>query len=239
MIRFACPTCQKVLKAPDEGAGRKVNCPKCSQRLIIPPPARQQTVFNQSTAPAPPADWREVVLDSHDRALEQVNVEVCPTTPPGAKNPRRPHRWINRSRGIGACVVIGFVGVILGCGFLRYLFTNSEPATCEELVALLRSRGMTDLSWQSCPSTPGNDFPSIFLGRGNAVSHVNFFLDVGRGFPPGFLEELPLAVIEQRATAREAKERAGGKAGAIGYGRFVISSRNGEFMREIKNALHY
>jgi len=38
MIRFACPTCQKTLKAPEKAAGRKVHCPRCTQLLIVPVP---------------------------------------------------------------------------------------------------------------------------------------------------------------------------------------------------------
>jgi hypothetical protein len=42
MIRFACPTCQKIIKAPDEGAGRKFPCPRCGQLLVVPPPLYQK-----------------------------------------------------------------------------------------------------------------------------------------------------------------------------------------------------
>jgi DNA-directed RNA polymerase subunit RPC12/RpoP len=42
VIRFQCPACKKVLKVADDGASRKVNCPRCGQRLLIP------------AAPAPP-----------------------------------------------------------------------------------------------------------------------------------------------------------------------------------------
>ncbi len=38
MIYFQCPTCRKELKAQDGFAGRKVECPDCGQRLLIPPP---------------------------------------------------------------------------------------------------------------------------------------------------------------------------------------------------------
>jgi hypothetical protein len=38
MIRFACPTCQKVLKTSDNAVGRKIFCPRCTQSLVIPPP---------------------------------------------------------------------------------------------------------------------------------------------------------------------------------------------------------
>jgi hypothetical protein len=42
MIRFGCPTCNKVIKAPDEGAGRKIPCPRCGQLLVIPAPLHQK-----------------------------------------------------------------------------------------------------------------------------------------------------------------------------------------------------
>lgn len=62
MIRFKCPACQKILKAPDEGAGRKINCPKCGQRMLIPALERPATTtktmlgqFAPSPAPIPTA----------------------------------------------------------------------------------------------------------------------------------------------------------------------------------------
>ena len=50
MIRFSCPTCQKVLKTLDEGTGRKINCPKCGQRLLVPSTAsaRSNTAFSSA-----------------------------------------------------------------------------------------------------------------------------------------------------------------------------------------------
>ena len=38
MIRFACPACSVVtMNCPDDKAGVKVGCPRCGQRLEIPP----------------------------------------------------------------------------------------------------------------------------------------------------------------------------------------------------------
>ncbi|GIW82036.1 MAG: hypothetical protein KatS3mg105_3843 [Gemmatales bacterium] len=36
MIRFLCPTCEKVLKAPPERGGVIIHCPRCGQGLEIP-----------------------------------------------------------------------------------------------------------------------------------------------------------------------------------------------------------
>jgi hypothetical protein len=38
VIRFACPTCLKKLKAPEKAIGQKVHCPRCTQLIIIPVP---------------------------------------------------------------------------------------------------------------------------------------------------------------------------------------------------------
>ncbi len=39
-VRFQCPACKSVLKTSERKVGEKVACPKCGQRLLIPPPAR-------------------------------------------------------------------------------------------------------------------------------------------------------------------------------------------------------
>jgi DNA-directed RNA polymerase subunit RPC12/RpoP len=50
MIRFACPTCKKVLQAESQQAGQKVACPGCGQRLQIPAPPRNKTVLGSLVA---------------------------------------------------------------------------------------------------------------------------------------------------------------------------------------------
>src|SRR5262249_2088657 len=65
MIAFICPACQSALESPDHTTGQKVNCPKCGQRLLIPPPMprpmRNRTMLGpviarSSTPPAPQAE---------------------------------------------------------------------------------------------------------------------------------------------------------------------------------------
>jgi S1-C subfamily serine protease len=58
MIRFACPSCQKVLQAPDERAGATVACPGCKKPLQIPagqPVAAAAAVPSAVPSPAPQA----------------------------------------------------------------------------------------------------------------------------------------------------------------------------------------
>src|SRR5262245_60400283 len=61
MIRFSCPVCQQHLSARVGGAGEKIACPCCGQRLQIPTPRE-----NRPTPPAggpayrPPEDCTPV-----------------------------------------------------------------------------------------------------------------------------------------------------------------------------------
>src|SRR5262245_26942065 len=35
MLRFNCPGCRKLLKAPDTAVGMTVTCPKCGNRVLV------------------------------------------------------------------------------------------------------------------------------------------------------------------------------------------------------------
>jgi DNA-directed RNA polymerase subunit RPC12/RpoP len=65
MIRFKCPACQKILKVPDEGAGRKINCPKCGQRMLIPAPKRPATTNKTMLAQLAPSPAPVPTTPSH------------------------------------------------------------------------------------------------------------------------------------------------------------------------------
>src|SRR5436190_6193084 len=55
MIRFNCPRCSTTLEAPDHGAGSKIECPKCQQRLQIPLPPPNKTILAPLASPQRPA----------------------------------------------------------------------------------------------------------------------------------------------------------------------------------------
>jgi hypothetical protein len=71
-IRFSCPTCKAVLNAPASRAGAKINCPKCTQRILVPgqanktalgqiPPVTDKTALGQSVATGPAAPSHRTV----------------------------------------------------------------------------------------------------------------------------------------------------------------------------------
>lgn len=58
-IRFTCPTCLMVIESPDAAANQKVECPKCTQRLLVPPldESKRKTVLGMPATqeqPTPP-----------------------------------------------------------------------------------------------------------------------------------------------------------------------------------------
>jgi DNA-directed RNA polymerase subunit RPC12/RpoP len=109
MIRCLCPTCRAVLEYPDDKAGQKVHCPKCTERLLVPSPVRVQnhTVLGQllTTSPNPkPAiqpPTRQVPIGDCPGFHKPLSVEQdqigqwieCPHCRKGfaAMNPLAPH----------------------------------------------------------------------------------------------------------------------------------------------------
>jgi DNA-directed RNA polymerase subunit RPC12/RpoP len=88
MIRFACPACKKVLKVADDGAGKKVNCPGCGQRLLIPAapmpvvPVRDRVVL----AEAPPSPPTSSPVSASRSAPPKVRQgKTIPVTCPGCR----------------------------------------------------------------------------------------------------------------------------------------------------------
>jgi hypothetical protein len=58
MLRFECPACKAVMNAPASGVGRKCTCPKCGQRLRIPPPPKGTVLATPLPSRQGPA-WKQ------------------------------------------------------------------------------------------------------------------------------------------------------------------------------------
>lgn len=88
-IRFACPVCHEAMTVANGQAGKKGQCPRCGQRVLVPPPAANKTVlgellpggglFSQPT---------EIAPGPFPAALSPVPAEPAPQRtpmPPGTK----------------------------------------------------------------------------------------------------------------------------------------------------------
>src|SRR5437899_1437408 len=82
MIRFACPTCKKVYKAPDEHAGRKTVCKKCDAVVIIPTQPVREMVYGVPLPPEPATDQTTAAPVEQESQTAPKN---APPSPPIAR----------------------------------------------------------------------------------------------------------------------------------------------------------
>jgi len=58
-IEFRCTQCNRLLRTPDDAAGRKATCPQCGATLTIPAPGEGTTPPAGEPGPTPPASSGE------------------------------------------------------------------------------------------------------------------------------------------------------------------------------------
>lgn len=136
MIHFQCPTCHKNLKAHDQGVGRKTHCPRCGQRLLVPPPiptqARNKTIMGQP-APSPP-EWLDEI-----RAAEAKSKPLSATPQPSGDVPFECpicHSPLN--------VAEQMVGHMVECPKCRTSFAALKEETIAERTSLTSSSNTLD-----------------------------------------------------------------------------------------------
>jgi hypothetical protein len=159
MIRFLCGACRKTLKAPDDWAGRKTTCPRCGQRLLIPPPVpiqarvKNETVLGEpvphvAAVPAPLRAPSHAPADAFDpdslAVLGLVKDSQLEGKPPELRdhNQARPGAWQPYLFGLAAFLLgvgalpaaIGFSANLLGAslaalGLLFGLFAFASSVT--------------------------------------------------------------------------------------------------------------
>jgi hypothetical protein len=85
MIRFACPRCNAVLKAPKEKAGKKSNCPLCGQRMQLPTLPPTENTMLASPLGVPPSPINQITARVPLR-IKEVRGNAAPKR-------GRPLRW--------------------------------------------------------------------------------------------------------------------------------------------------
>ena len=95
MIRFACPSCNRTLQAPEDRAGKTAKCPGCQQQMQIPQPAEAAPYADYRELPPPGPRMPPEAAAGHPRgdyAAPGSDPEV--QVPLSRRRPeRRPHNW--------------------------------------------------------------------------------------------------------------------------------------------------
>ena len=176
-IRFACPSCNAVLSAPDDKAGFKGDCPRCGQRLQIPKPPRRQTVLGRLLRPgrAPPPR----VVPSPQRPAEDVEEPFeLPTAelvdpPPPRKRKKPPLKIVPEQPDDGnvpgaLSIACGMVGGVVSCASLELCFLSCALGMLLGLIGLIVS---------ACKGGRGIVYP--LLGIGICIAVLWYALGMG------------------------------------------------------------
>lgn len=80
-IRFNCPACNASLKMPDASVGKKGHCPKCGQRLYVPPPMKSASPRNHTMLVIPAKGDAFVEIDHADSSNSSPETEKVSAAP--------------------------------------------------------------------------------------------------------------------------------------------------------------
>ena len=116
-IVVTCPGCSTTLKAPDNAAGRRLKCPKCTSAIDVP-------------APAPP---EEIVEDLPAGAIQEEPAAPMPAhATPQERAPAPPPGQISRQT-VGL-IAIGGAGAL---GIHKFILGKNQAGLIMLLVGLL------------------------------------------------------------------------------------------------------
>lgn len=74
-IQFHCPSCEAMIRVPDEAAGKKGTCPRCNEKLMVPTIADATTAQSGSRPPPSIEPVRQKV------ELPALDINPSPSTP--------------------------------------------------------------------------------------------------------------------------------------------------------------
>lgn len=122
MLRFLCGFCQHRLKVPASKAGHLCRCPRCRQKVLVPPapvaapePARPLPVPPPPPEPSHKRGWWKHRRDDLHR--EMVHMEATSSVFHACLRAlRNPRDWIHRhpwmGRAMGMCLIVLAAGIV-------------------------------------------------------------------------------------------------------------------------------
>lgn len=119
-MQFRCPSCSQSMQCPDDLAGKKAICPKCGQKVLIPPPVSLPNAANKTllghpepdgTRPDAAAAPAPIPLATHAPPAAATAEPLPPPTPTKRKIPRLAWVGVAVAGGLAACFVCTCGGV--------------------------------------------------------------------------------------------------------------------------------
>ena len=85
-VIFQCPHCEQELSVDAAGAGTSIDCPSCSQRIVIPQPPPQETpAANPIKTSAGAKEEKHFAVPQHDKPAEVLIEKPLPPLEVSAK----------------------------------------------------------------------------------------------------------------------------------------------------------
>jgi hypothetical protein len=130
MVRFACPTCNRALQAPEDRAGTVASCPGCGQHITIPaPPAPQHedipyAEFRELPPPPPAPQPAYQPSGDRDQDVPEEDFEAPRRRPQKAPNNWN-WRWCSPSMMLFSMIMLPLPFVEVSCNVPGGLLSSS------------------------------------------------------------------------------------------------------------------
>ncbi|MEO2091573.1 MAG: hypothetical protein ABGY75_19125, partial [Gemmataceae bacterium] len=99
MIRFACPNCKKVLKAPPNKGGVKTSCPACKTPVVVPNVEPEQPPVPTSPVSPPPVAKPLLPAVPVAKPIPPPVTASAVAVPPAPSRPPRSEPVVRECRG--------------------------------------------------------------------------------------------------------------------------------------------
>jgi hypothetical protein len=205
MLRFACPSCQAVLKAPEGREGAHVSCPRCGQRLQVPaapanpdplpaPPALVESTADRFRADPPPREAKVMEPEPQIEDPPAVKTKVAKKKKPSR---RKVGLWVAAIGGVFlfgcfACTGLAGVGYWIYSAFqpdsikpaLKWIPDNSQLVCYVRIHEVGKSQFVKDLLARSTDNEKDRFSREMEKATGLTPKDISYVVIASRDITP-------------------------------------------------------